>query len=153
MHARSGTRRWDMHIAFENRTRGEYTKTMSEKNSTPSDSPKNRYYPRINVEILLAYRPPGAGEDETTVVKSRTIGLGGLMFEADHPLPVGSTFDLDLVLGDEHLQVGARVVYSNRMKNDFYQNGFSFVDLNEAQRERLMNFFLLEYDRNPPDGP
>jgi c-di-GMP-binding flagellar brake protein YcgR len=126
---------------------------MSEKNSAPPDSPKNRYYPRLNAEILLAYRPPGARQDESRVVKSKSMGLGGIMFESDHPLPVGSSFLLDLVLGDEHLEVSAKVVYSNRMRNDSYQNGFNFVDLSENQREQLTNFFLQEYDRASPDGP
>jgi len=126
---------------------------MSQKREAFPDAPKNRYYPRLDAEILFAYRPAGAPEDESTVVKSRSIGLGGLMFEADHPLPVGSSFHLDLVLGEDHLEVTAKVVYSNKMVKHSYQNGLNFVDLRDEQRDQLTNYFLQEYDRTPPDGP
>jgi len=121
--------------------------------SAPGDGPKNRYFPRINAEVLLAYRPSGAPADESQVVKSRSIDLGGLMFEADHPLPVGSLFHLDLVLGELRLEVKARVIYTRKVKNDNYQIGFSFTNLSEDHREQLLNFFLQEYDRLPPEGP
>lgn len=114
---------------------------------------KNRYFPRINAEVLLAYRTVDAPADEARVVNSSTIGLGGLMFEADHPLPVGTTFLLDLVLGEEHLTVSAKVVYTRKVNNDNFQNGFSFVDLTDDQRERLLGFFLQEYEKLPPDAP
>lgn len=115
--------------------------------------PKNRYFPRINAEVLLAYLAPGASPEDARVVKSSTIGLGGLMFESDHPLPMGCTYQLDLVLGDEHLVITAKVVYARKVKSDDFQNGFSFTDLSDDQRERLLNFFLQEYDRLPPEAP
>jgi c-di-GMP-binding flagellar brake protein YcgR len=126
---------------------------MSEKNQASPDSPVNRYYPRLNTEILLAYRPVGGRQDESRIVKSRSIGLGGLMFQADHPLSVGSSFLLDLVLDEKHLKVSAKVVYSNRRTDDSYQIGFEFVGLTADQREQLMNLFLQEYDRVPSDPP
>jgi hypothetical protein len=138
---------------FEKLARGEYTVSMSEKNPAHPDRPKNRYYPRLNTEILLAYRPPGGRQDESRIVKTRSIGLGGVMFEADHPLSVGSSFLLDLVLDEKHLTVSAKVVYSNRRTGDSYQIGFSFVGLTADQREQLMNLFLQEYSRVPPDAP
>jgi len=115
--------------------------------------PKSRYFPRINAEVLLAYKPPGADTEDARVVKSNTIGLGGLMFESDHPLPVGSAYQLDLVLGEEHLVLEAKVVYARKVKSDNFQNGFSFTDLSDDQRERLLAFFLQEYDKLAPESP
>ena len=115
--------------------------------------PKNRYFPRINVEILLAYRAPGADTEDARVVKSSSIGLGGLMFESDHPLPVGSAYQLDLVLGDEHLAVQAKVVYARKVNSDTFQNGCSFTGLSDDQKERLLAFFLQEYDKLATETP
>jgi hypothetical protein len=129
-----------------------YTTGMAGSDGTQSD-PKNRYFPRINAEVLLAYMTPGASPEDARVVKSHSIGLGGLMFESDHPLPVGSTYQFDLVLGDEHLVLMAKVIYARKLKSDNFQNGFSFTDLSDEQRERLLNFFLQEYDKLPPEAP
>lgn len=115
--------------------------------------PKNRYFPRINAEVLLAYKPPGSDTEDARVVKSSTIGLGGLMFESDHPLPVGSPYQLDLVLGDDHLVVDAKVVYARKVKSDTFQNGLSFTGLSDDQKERLLAFFLEEYDKLAPETP
>jgi hypothetical protein len=126
---------------------------MSCSDTGAGADPKNRYFPRINAEVLLAYMTPGASAEDARVVKSSSIGLGGLMFEADHPLPVGSTYQLDLVLEDEHLIVTAKVAYARKVRSDNFQNGFSFTNLSDGQRERLLNFFLQEYDKLPPENP
>jgi hypothetical protein len=113
---------------------------------------KQRYYPRIKAEILLAFKSPAAGDDEACVVKTKTIGLGGLMIELDHPLPVGAAYHLDLLLGEEHMKVNATVVYARKETSDVFQMGFGFTDLSENDRERLLNFFLEEYERLPPEA-
>lgn len=115
--------------------------------------PKNRYFPRINAEVLLAYKATGAGTEDPRVVKSSSIGLGGLMFESDHPLPVGSPYQLDLVLGDTHLVLEAKVVYARKVKGDTFQNGFSFTGLSDDQKDQLLTFFLQEYDKLAPETP
>ncbi len=115
----------------------------------PSGTSQNRYYPRMEIEIVLAYRLLSAPEGENRVVKSRTLGIGGIMFEDDHPLPVGSIFILDLVLGETRMEVEGEVVYAIRTAPDVYQNGFSFPRLTAAQRDRLTAFFLQEYEKAP----
>lgn len=112
----------------------------------------NRHFPRLDLEVLLAYRPAASPEEETKVTKSKTFGLGGVMFEAEGPLPLGSVYLLDLVLGDDRLAVEGTVVYSNRVSSNLYQNGFSFESLSEAAEDQLTNFFLLEYQRKPPEA-
>lgn len=121
---------------------------MSQK-SPYSGKAKNRYFPRMALEVLLAYRPESAPKTHARVVKSRTLGLGGIMFESEHPLPVGSVYLLDLLLGEKRLEVPARVVYSNSAGPDLYENGLSFDSLSDGQREALTNFFLQEYEKAP----
>lgn len=112
----------------------------------------NRHFPRLDLEVLLAYRPASSPEEEAKITKSKTFGLGGVMFEAEDPLPLGSCYLLDLVLGDDRLAVEGTVVYSNRVSSNLYQNGFSFESLSEAAEDQLTNFFLLEYQRKPPEA-
>ena len=114
-----------------------------------SGNVQNRYYPRIEIEIILAYHPV-PGVDEAQVVKTKTLGLGGLMFEDENHLPVGSTYHLDLVLGESRMEVGGRVIYSLRVGPNLYQNGFAFLEMEEGRRERLTNFFLQEYEKAIP---
>lgn len=113
---------------------------------------QNRYYPRLDIEILLAYRPLSAPEEEGKVVTSKSIGLGGIMFEDENKLPPGAAYILDLVLGEMRVKVRAKVVYSKRVRSELYQNGFSFSGLDEKGREHLTNFFLQEYERRPSEG-
>ena len=112
----------------------------------------NRHFPRLDLEVLLAYRPASSPDEEARVTKSKTFGLGGVMFEAEEPLPLGSRYFLDLVLGDDRLAVEGTVVYSNRVSSSLYQNGLSFESLSEAEEDRLTNFFLQEYQRKPPEA-
>ena len=105
----------------------------------------------MNVEVLLAYRPASSPDEEAKITKSKSFGLGGVMFEAEDSLPVGSHYLVDLVLGEERLAVDGSVVYSNRISSGLYQNGFSFESLSEDEEEQLTNFFLQEYQRRPPE--
>lgn len=121
---------------------------VTSENLAPGNA-QNRYYPRIDLEIILAYHPlPGLGEAQ--VVKTKTFGLGGLMFEDEYHLPVGTSYQLDLVLGENRMEVGARVIYSLRVGPNLYQNGFAFLEMEEDRRERLTNFFLQEYEKAAP---
>ena len=112
---------------------------------------QNRYYPRLAVEVLLAYQPLSSPGAEKKVVKSSSLGLGGLMFEADRPFEEGSAYRLDLVLGESKLEVKAEVVYSNPVGSDLFQVGFNFLEMTDEQRERLTAYFLQEYEKVPRD--
>ena len=111
----------------------------------------NRHFPRLNVEVLLAYRPSSSPDGEAKVTKSKSFGLGGVMFEAEDPIPIGSSYLIDLVLGDDRLSVEGTVIYSNLVSSGLYQNGFSFESLTEAEEDQLTSFFLQEYQRRPPE--
>lgn len=115
--------------------------------------PQNRYYPRLEAEILFAYRPLAVHAEQARVVKSRSLGLGGLMFEDECQLPVGDTYVLDLVFGENRMEVQAAVVYSNRIGPNLYRTGFSFSTMSDEKRESLTVFFLQEYDKRPREGP
>jgi c-di-GMP-binding flagellar brake protein YcgR len=111
----------------------------------------NRHFPRLEVEVLLAYRSASSPDAEPKVTKSKSFGLGGVMFEAEDSLPVGSCYLVDLVLGDNRLAIEGKVVYSNRISSGLYQNGFAFESLSEAEEDQLTNYFLQEYKRLPQE--
>ena len=112
---------------------------------------KDRYFPRIVADVTFSYRPKGAPVSEGAITRTKTFGLGGFMFEDECPLPVGSDLTIDLVLGENRMELDGKVVYSNRMGADRFQNGVSFTPLSEDDRDRLTSFFLLEYEKKPSD--
>lgn len=113
---------------------------------------KNRYFPRMNVEVLLSYRPESSPESEAVVARTKTLGLGGLMLEAESAFEEGSLYRIDLVFGDEKMSVRAKVVYAIPTSDGSFDIGFVFEDLADAQRDELTGFFIQEYDKLPPEN-
>ena len=113
---------------------------------------KSRYYPRLAVEILLSYRPEGASADTGQVVTTKSLGLGGLMFEADTPFVAGEFYILDLVFGERKKSLKARVIYSLPVEDGKFEVGFAFQDITDEQREELTALFIREYEKLPPES-
>jgi len=126
---------------------------MADGKSAGHGKPQNRYYPRINTEILLAYRPAAAAAEEARVVKTLSFGLGGVMFEGEAQLPLGAEYLLDIVFGDHRLELRAKTIYSDPIELNLYRTGFSFTGMSADTRELLMEFFLKEFEKRPPEVP
>ena len=103
---------------------------------------KSRYYPRMKTEVLLSYRGISSSAEETVVTRTRSLGLGGLMFESENAFEEGSRYHIDLVFGEEKMPVTARVVYSLPSGDVGYEVGFAFEELSEKEREKLTSFFI-----------
>jgi hypothetical protein len=112
----------------------------------------NRYSPRMAVEVLLSYRRENAVDDEGRVARTKTLGLGGLMFLSDTPFELDGVYLLDLVFGEEKMSFRGKVVYSLPAGEDGFEVGFSFQDLTDKQREELTGFFIQEYEKLPPEN-
>jgi hypothetical protein len=126
---------------------------MADGKSVGHGKPQNRYFPRINAEILLAYRPAAAVAEEARVVKTLSFGLGGVMFEGEEQLPVGAEYLLDIVFGDNRLELKAKAIYSDPIELNLYRTGFSFIGMSADSRELLTEFFLQEYEKRSPEVP
>ena len=113
---------------------------------------RNRYYPRMEVGVLLSYRPESSGEGDGQVARTKTLGLGGLMIRSDNPIAVDSLYLLDLVFGEDKISVRGKVVYSLPAGDDGFEVGFAFQDLTDSQREELTGFFIQEYEKLPPEN-
>lgn len=110
-----------------------------------------RKYPRVNVEYDLSYRPIKAGRDNVYFTKAKTLGIGGLMFESEEPLPVDSFYYLKLVIGGITVETTGKVIYANRLDDGNYQIGIEYTDITDRDRELLLGQYMKEKHNINPD--
>lgn len=117
----------------------------------PGQAPVRRY-PRMNAEYMVAYRRPlpdgGVGAPQFS--RTRTLGLGGLMFETDDPLERGETLQVEIVLSDHTVKAAGVVVYVDRQGDNSWQNGVQFTEISEDDRDRLLGAYLQREYRISP---
>lgn len=117
----------------------------------PGQAPVRRY-PRMNAEYMVAFRRrlPDGERAAAQFSRTRTLGLGGLMFETEHPLERGETLDVEIVLGDYTVKAAGVVVYVDRQGDDPWQNGVQFTEISEDDRDRLLGAYLQREYRISP---
>ena len=118
----------------------------------PGETPVRRY-PRMAAEYAVSFRRslPGGGLGEPEYSRTRTIGLGGLMFERETPLERGEALRLEVVLGDRTVAAAGNVVYVERRDGGPWQIGVQFTALSEEDRDALLGAYLQREYRLPPD--
>jgi hypothetical protein len=118
---------------------------------TPGQAPVRRY-PRMVAEYVVAIRPllPDGAEGPQQLAKTRTLGLGGLMFESDRPLEQGQTLRLEIVVGEATVRATGVVVYVDRRPDGAWQNGVQFTAITEDDRDALLGTYLQREYRIPP---
>jgi hypothetical protein len=107
----------------------------------------------MNAEFVVAYRPvtgPGSA-DPPRLAKTRTVGLGGTMFESEDALTNGEQFSIELMVEERTVKARGRVVYVERQPNGFYQNGIEFTDISDDDRDFLLTCYLQREYRISPD--
>ena len=105
-------------------------------------SDRIRKYPRMEAECLLSYLKSGAVKEEAVIAQTKSLGLGGLMFESDNPPAIDDFLDLDLVLEERKVKLRGKVTYVDKSSPDSYQVGVAFVDIDDERRDILVNFYL-----------
>ena len=118
---------------------------------TPGQAPVRRY-PRMASEYVLAYRRqlPGGGENAAQFSRTRTLGLGGLMFESEKPLDHGETLRLEIVFGERTIKAAGIVVYVDRQDGGPWRNGVQFTEISEDDRDALLGAYLQQEYRIDP---
>lgn len=98
-----------------------------------STAGERRRWPRVKCSVSLELHPT-----EHTVIwgKASDISQSGCFVEMSIPLPVETSFDIALWLGDSKLYLRGQVV----SLQPGFGNGVSFVDLAPADGERLRQF-------------
>jgi len=111
-----------------------------------------RRYPRMSAEYVVAYRRLGAGSGDTAAQfsRTRTLGLGGLMFESEKPLLHGESLRLEIVLGEKTIKTTGTVVYVDRQDDGTWRNGVQFTEISEDDRDALLGAYLQQEYRIPP---
>ena len=118
---------------------------------TPGQAPVRRY-PRMAAEYVVAYRRslPDGGETAAQLSRTRTLGLGGLMFETENPLDRGESLSIEVVLGDHTIRAAGVVVYVDRQGDGTWQNGVQFTEISEDDRDALLGAYLQREYRITP---
>jgi len=104
-------------------------------------------------EYAVSYRRelPGGGESEPRKSQTRTLGLGGLMFECDNPLDRGDSLRVEIALGDHTISAAGTVVYVDRRDAGPWQIGVQFTALAEDDRDALLGIYLQREYRLPSE--
>ena len=118
----------------------------------PGETPVRRY-PRMAAEYAVSYRRslPGGGPGNPEYSRTRTIGLGGLMFDRETPLERGEVLRLEIALGDHTVAAAGKVVYVERRDGGTWQIGVQFTTLSEDDRDALLGAYLQREYRLPSD--
>ena len=118
---------------------------------TPGQAPVRRY-PRMTGEYVVAYRRqlPGGGEIDAQFSRTRTLGLGGLMFESQEPLEHGESLRLEIVFGEKTIKAAGFVVYVDRKDDGTWRNGVQFTEISEDDRDALLGAYLQQEYRIDP---
>jgi hypothetical protein len=103
-------------------------------------------------EYVVAYRRqlPGGGEIDAQFSRTRTLGLGGLMFESQEPLEHGESLRLEIVFGEKKIKAAGVVVYVDRQDDGPCRNGVQFTEISEDDRDALLGAYLQQEYRIDP---
>lgn len=112
-----------------------------------------RRYPRMVAEFTVAYRRREASGTygSPKVTRTRTVGLGGLMFETDAPFETGEPLQVELVVGDRTVTAEGRVVYVDRDAGTPFPTGVEFTSIRDEDRDFLLGCYLQQEYRLAPD--
>jgi hypothetical protein len=118
---------------------------------TPGQPPARRY-PRMVAEYVVAYRlvQPEGGESAAQFSRTRTLGLGGLMFESEKPLDLDAILRMEIVLGEQTIRTTGVVVYVDRQGDSLWRHGVQFTEISENDRDALLGAYLQQEYRIAP---
>lgn len=111
-----------------------------------------RKYPRMSATFVVAARRrgPDGSASAPLLGRTRSVGLGGFLFECGEPLEPGVMLDVELVIGERTIAAAARVVYREPGRDEPWGVGVQFVDLAEDDRDFLLGCYLQQEYRISP---
>lgn len=106
----------------------------------------------MSAECVVAYRRrlPDGSEAAPKFSRTRTLGLGGLLFEADNPLDRGETLGIEIVVGDHTVKAVGMVVYADQRDDGPWRIGVQFTQISEDDRDALLGAYLQSEYRIDP---
>lgn len=103
---------------------------------------KTRRYPRVLSENIISIRKLTGSDQGTTMLTSKVVGLGGIMFETKKRIKVGERLELTLLAGIEALKIIVRVVWAKEIKNNIRQVGVEFQNISEEERTKILDLLM-----------
>lgn len=109
----------------------------------PGATPVRRY-PRMAAEYSVSYRRslPGGVLGTPVLSRTRSVGLGGLMFESETALERGEELRVEIAVEGHTVAAGGNVVYAERRDAGPWQIGVQFSTLSEEDRDVLLSAYL-----------
>lgn len=106
---------------------------------------ERRKYPRYESvpEITYSY----GFYSEPIEAKTLELSLGGARIETDVPFLVGESLEVNISVGEEEIDILAKVVHTHQISDTTFVVGLSFEDISETKRE-VLNHFFREYVEN-----
>jgi hypothetical protein len=111
-----------------------------------------RRYPRMAAEYSVSFRRslPDGSQSEPHTSRTRTLGLGGLMFETGIQIDRGESLLVEIALGDHTIVATGTVVYTE-LREGLWQIGVQFTALAEDDRDALLGIYLQREYRLTPE--
>ncbi len=91
--------------------------------------------------------------NEPLEAKTLELSLGGARIQTEFPLLVGETLEVNIAAEDEEIDVGGKVIHTNRASDGSFVVGLSFDGISEIKRKVLHHFFrdyVKNYETNSP---
>jgi hypothetical protein len=101
---------------------------------------KQRRFPRIPAEYPVLVRKL-EGEKITRLSCTKVVGLGGCMFQHDHPFGAASLLSLLILVKDRYIETRARVAYERPQRDQKYEIGVEFLEIADDDLEALKDLF------------
>lgn len=101
---------------------------------------KQRRFPRIPAEYPVLVRKL-EGEKVTRLSHTRVVGLGGCMFQHDRPFGAAALLSLLILVKDRYIETRARVAYELLQKDQKYEIGVEFLEIDEDDFLALRELF------------
>jgi len=92
--------------------------------------------------LNLSYIQIGGKDEPEKHTMGRTLNVSecGILLETHFPVEINSDLLLSIGLGEEVVDIKGKVVHTAECKNDKYEMGVEFVDMDEITKKVLKKF-------------
>ena len=131
-----------------------YRAKGSGKNNISFYSEDKRRYLRIDLNKKVKVREIGFNEGETQTARGKNICIGGILFENDFPIPIGTRVQVHIPTDRKKplFIIGTVVRVESYAKNQ-YDIGvsISFLEMDKAIKEEISKWLKIQRDNEVPE--
>ena len=108
-----------------------------------ADTPDKRGFPRLDSSHLISYTHYDRTDNPNGVGMGKTLDLSqtGVTIQIDRFFPEDSGLEMVIALEDKLITVRGRVVHVREIGKELYDLGVCFTEINDADRQSLVEFF------------